>query len=145
MPDGIFLTVTHSKHSLKEVTRYVPRCMEMVGIEPPSEIAINRLFQSFCLEDGEEKLAPYFGRVERIVYLNDLLFPLDRVMECISYLDKKRYLIMKDVSENYPHKLEVCYGISTRWCVIMHVCTERSSLPRMMRYFRCSLPRERGL
>lgn len=145
VPDGIFLTVTHSKHSLKEVTRYVPRCMEMVGIEPPSEIAINRLFQSFCLEDGEEKLAPYFGRVERIVYLNDLLFPLDRVMECISYLDKKRYLIMKDVSENYPHKLE-----DMLWYFNAMVCDHARLHGEIIvtkddAVFRCSLPRERGL
>jgi len=105
-PDGTFITVTHSRDSLKEVTRYVPRCMERLGLEPPSEIAIDRLLSSFCLENGEARLKPHFMKVEQIIYPNDLLFPLDRVLECISYLDKKKYLIMKDVSENYPQKLE---------------------------------------
>lgn len=141
-PGGLFITVTHSKHSLKEVTRYVPKCMEMVGIEPPLEIAINRLFQSFCLEDGEEKLAPYFDRVERVVYPNDLLFPLDQVMECISYLDKKRFLIMKDVSEKYPHKLEDMIR-----CFNAMVCDHarlhgKITVTKDDAVFRCSLPKK---
>ncbi len=109
-PEGIFITVTHSRHSLKEVTRYIPRSMEMMGLNPPREIAINRLLASFSLENGEEMLSPHFRRVERIVYPNDLLFPFDRILECINYLDKKKYLIMKDVSENYPQRLEDMLG-----------------------------------
>jgi SAM-dependent methyltransferase len=108
--EGLFITVTHSRHSLREVTRYIPRSMEMMGLNPPAEMAINRLLSAFSLENGEARLSPYFERVDRIVYANDLLFPFDRIMECINYLDKKKYLIMKDVSENCPHKLEDMLG-----------------------------------
>ncbi len=143
-PEGVFLTVTHSKHSLKEVTRYVPRCMKMVGIDPPVEIAINRLFQSFSLEDGEAKLTPHFGCIERIVYLNDLLFPLDQVTECLSYLDKKKFLIMKEVADNNPQKLE-----DMLWCFNAMVCDHARLhgdiiITKDDAVFRCSLPQKRG-
>ena len=105
-PGGVFITVTHSRYSLKEVTGLVPRCMEIMGLTPPQEIMINRLFQSFCMENGEEKLSPFFGKVERILYKNDLLFSLDRINECIDYLDKKRHLIFKDVMESHPQRME---------------------------------------
>jgi len=104
--DGIFIAVTHSRYSLNEVTRFVPLCMEKAGIVPPGEIAINRLFQAFSLEDGGEVLSRHFASVERIVYPNTLLFPLEGVEDCVSYLDKKRHLIMKDVAETHPQKLE---------------------------------------
>ncbi len=102
---GIFIAITHSRHSLKEVTKYVPRCMEMIGLMPPSEIAINRLLGAFSLENGLEMLEPYFGHVERIIYPNNLLFPLDQADACIDYLEKKRFLIFKDISENHPQRV----------------------------------------
>ncbi len=104
-PGGVFITVTHSRHSLKEATALVPRCMEIMGLTPPQEITINRLFQSFCMENGEERLNPFFGEVDRILYKNDLLFSLDRISECIDYLDKKRHLIFKDIMESHPQKM----------------------------------------
>jgi SAM-dependent methyltransferase len=105
-PEGVFIAVTHSRESLKEVMKYVPLCMEKVGITPPGEIAISRLFREFSLEDGGEELSRHFGSVERIIYPNRLNFPFEGVGDCVSYLDKKRYLIMKDVSETDPQKLE---------------------------------------
>ncbi|HQG32897.1 MAG TPA: class I SAM-dependent methyltransferase [Deltaproteobacteria bacterium] len=103
---GIFIAITHSRHSLKEVTSFVPKCMEMIGLTPPSEFAINRLLGAFSLENGHEMLDPHFGHVERIVYPNNLLFPLDQADACIDYLEKKKFLIFKDVSENHPQKVE---------------------------------------
>ena len=106
MPEGIFIAVTHSRFSLQEITRLIPGCMETIGIPPPDDIAINVLLSAFSLENGETKLNPYFTRVERILYENDLLFPLDQVIDCIDYLDKKKHLILKDVTERYPQKLD---------------------------------------
>jgi len=80
--------------------------MEMIGLTPPSEITINRLLGAFSLENGHQMLDPHFGHVERIVYPNSLLFPLDQTAACISYLEKKRFLIFKDVSEHHPQKVK---------------------------------------
>lgn len=103
---GVFIAVTHSRHSLEEVTRFVPLCMEKAGLAPPAEIAIHRLFREFSLEDGGVGLSRYFGSVERIVYPNRLIFPPEGVGDCVSYFLKKRYLLMKDASEIDPQKQE---------------------------------------
>jgi SAM-dependent methyltransferase len=105
-PGGIFLAVTHSKYSLQEVTQFIPACMQMIGLAPPDEIMINRLLDSFSLENGFLMLKEYFESVEKIIYKNDLYFPLDQVGDCINYLDKKKHLIFKEVSENHPDKVE---------------------------------------
>ncbi|MGC9323759.1 MAG: class I SAM-dependent methyltransferase [Desulfomonilia bacterium] len=105
-PDGVFITLTHSRYSLQEVTTLVPGCMKISGLDPPGDLRIHRLFRSFSLEEGYEQLAGYFDRVERIMYDNSLTFPLDQVRDCIDYLDKKRYLIFKEVMEMHPHKID---------------------------------------
>ena len=105
-PGGIFIAVTHSRFSLQEITRFIPGCMQMIGIPPPDDIAINALLTAFSMENGASMLNPYFGRVEKILYENDLLFPLDQVIDCIDYLEKKKHLILKDVAERYPQKLD---------------------------------------
>lgn len=105
-PHGVFIAVTHSRHSLKEVTGLVPRSMEKAGVAPPPEITLSRLFGSFCLENGRELLGASFDEIERIVYPNELVFPLERVGECIDYLDTKRHLIFKDAMESHPLKID---------------------------------------
>ena len=105
-PEGVFIAVTHSKYSLREITRFIPGCMQIIGLTPPDDIAINRLLSAFCLENGQEKLDPHFARVDRILYENDLVFPLDQVVDCIEYLDKKKHLILKDVSERQPQMVD---------------------------------------
>lgn len=105
-PEGIFLTVTHSKYSLQEITRFIPSCMQMIGLAPPDEVMIVKLLSAFSSEDGYAMLAPFFSKVLQIDYKNDLLFPFDRVDDCINYLDKKKHLIFKDVTEKHPHRIE---------------------------------------
>ena len=143
-PGGVFITVTHSRHSLKEVTELVPRCMEIMKLTPPQEITINRLFQSFCMENGEEQLTPFFGKVDRILYKNDLLFSLDRINECIDYLDKKRHLIFKDVMERHPQKMEDV--LSSFHKMIFEYAKERGRvvLTKDDAVFRCFSP-QRGV
>lgn len=72
----------------------------------PEDMVINTLLSSFSLENGALMLSPYFALVEQVLYKNDLLFPLDQVVDCIDYLDRKKHLILKDVADNYPQKLE---------------------------------------
>ncbi|HPX17821.1 MAG TPA: class I SAM-dependent methyltransferase [Deltaproteobacteria bacterium] len=140
-PGGIFITVTHSRHSLKEVTELIPRCIEIMGLTPPQEITINRLFQSFCMENGEEQLTPFFEKVDRILYRNDLLFSLDRISECIDYLDKKRHLIFKDVMESHPQKMKDV--VSSFHAMILELAKERGRvvLTKDDAVFRCFSPR----
>lgn len=142
VPEGIFIAVTHSRFSLQEITRLIPGCMEMVGIPPPDDIAINVLLSAFSLENGHTMLSPYFSRIERILYENDLLFPLDQVTDCIDYLDKKKHLILKDVAERYPQKLEDMLSCFNQ-VVFEHACLHGEVIiTKDDAIFRCFNPHE---
>jgi len=103
---GLFIAVTHSMNSLQEVIRFIPLSMKAVGLMPPNELKINRLFKVFSLEEGALQLMPHFEKVERILYENSLIFPFDRFDEFVEYLDTERHLIFKEVSEMYPLMVE---------------------------------------
>lgn len=104
--DGVFLAVTHSRFTLKEVLPFIPACMRHFCAEPPGEIAILRLFSAFSLENGSFLLTPHFERVEKIVFRNELLFAKDAMSEFLQYLNGKEYLFMKDVLELNPANRE---------------------------------------
>lgn len=105
-PEGVFIAITHSQFSLQEVLQFIPESMQNAGLKPIEKTAIARLFEAFSLENGREKLAPHFGRVDEIVYENVLRFSSDEIQDCIDYLEKKKFLLFKDVAETHPQRLE---------------------------------------
>ncbi|MEN6475952.1 MAG: class I SAM-dependent methyltransferase [Syntrophaceae bacterium] len=105
-PEGIFITITHSKFSLKEITRLIPHSLKTIGLASPKVIAINRLFLSFSQEEGQSKLAPFFQTIEMIRYPNAMIFPSEKIIDCINYISKKRFLLFKDITRQYPDKID---------------------------------------
>ena len=103
---GLFLAVTHSRFTLREVLPFIPACMKDFHVEPLGEIAILRLFSAFSLENGSTLLEPHFEKVERIAFRNELLFEKDDMEGFFQYLNGKEYLFMKDVWELDPEKRE---------------------------------------
>lgn len=140
---GIFITVTHSLHSLQELIAHVPRSMEEAGIEPPGDLRIKALFRSFSLEGGGEMLAPYFEQTERILYENSLVFPLDRFEACIDYLDTKKHLLLKEVSDIYPAKFEEVLSMLTKTLFDHARAHGKVLITKDDAIFRCWLPVER--
>lgn len=104
--NGIFITITHSRDSLKEITDLIPYSMEHTGITAPGEFAINKLLKAFCLEDGYQHLRPYFEKVEMLPYNNAMLFSPDDISDCVEYIAKKRPLLFKDIIDSYPQKIK---------------------------------------
>jgi len=113
-PGGVFITITHTESSLQEVTGLISDSMRALGLEVPEEFAIGRLLKVFSLENGEEQLQPYFGRIEKILFKNDLSFPREHIDDCIDYLSKKRALLFKELFEAGQRKgeevMSVIYG-----------------------------------
>ncbi len=101
VPGGVFISLTHSRHTLKEVVQMIPLCLLDAGIEPPETISIKQLFSEFCRENGESLLEPYFENIETIEFINSLLFRDIQIDDCIYYLDKKKNLLFKEVFTNY--------------------------------------------
>jgi SAM-dependent methyltransferase len=96
---GVFVAVTHSERTLEELIAFVWRSMREARIQRTDELRISRLFREFSVEGGRDMLEPFFRHVECIPYENSLAFPLDRFDAFIDYLDTKKHLLLKEVSE----------------------------------------------
>lgn len=139
--DGIFITITHSKFSLQEVTDLIPSSMAETGIDPPAQIAITALLNSFALENGRPLLERHFRTVETIRYPNTMVFPASGVNDCIHYLKHKRHLLFKEVADNNPEKMD---DVQTRFYQhIHHLAHSRGSfsITKDDAVFRCFHPR----
>ncbi|TFG38355.1 MAG: NUDIX domain-containing protein [Syntrophobacterales bacterium] len=140
--DGIFIAVTHTESSLKEAIQIIPVCMEGLGMMPPDEILISKLFKAFSMENGKARLDPYFGEIEKIVFENSLTFPLENVDDCIEYLDKKKHLLFKDILDNYPDKMD---ALILSFNSSIHESAQRGkeiALTKDDVVFRCYKPRD---
>ena len=104
-PGGIFIAITHSRFTMKEILNFIPSCMKEAGAEPPRELVIQKLFAAFSLENGEALLRPRFERVERIVFNNTLSIPQEDVKHFVAYLEGKKPLFLKDVRDAWPGKV----------------------------------------
>jgi SAM-dependent methyltransferase len=113
-PGGLFIAVTHSKHSLHEVTVLVSESMKSAGIEPPDDLKIYELFDSFSLEDGATRLSPFFEEVINIVYKNSLIFPYAHFNDFIEYITIKKPLFFNEVLAGYPSKIDAVMSAFTK-------------------------------
>jgi ubiquinone/menaquinone biosynthesis C-methylase UbiE len=104
--NGIFIAITHSKFSLREITDLIHLSMKKIGLEPPDKIAIAELFHAFSLEDGMSLLTPFFTQVDILLYPNTMLFPLENINDCINYLTIKSHLLFKDIAERRPERID---------------------------------------
>jgi SAM-dependent methyltransferase len=105
-PGGVFVAITHSEYSLREVLKLIPSCMCELGLMPLEELSIERLLRTFSMENGCRQLQPHFGRIETTVYRNALLFPDESMDDCIDYLEMKKALLFKDIEDRYPSYLD---------------------------------------
>jgi len=139
--DGIFITITHSRFSLKEITDLIPLSMAETGIDPPPQIAITSLLNSFALENGRPLLQRHFRTVDAIRYPNTMVFPASAINDCIHYLTHKRHLLFKEVADNNPEKMD---DVQTRFYQrIHHLAHSRGSftITKDDAVFRCFHPR----
>jgi len=104
-PEGIFLAITHSAHTLEEVIRLLPPCLSRIKISIPDEFLINQLFRAFSSENGTQLLQQHFPRVSRILYENHLYFNRETVDDCIYYIAKKKHLFYKEVVNRFPDRI----------------------------------------
>jgi ADP-ribose pyrophosphatase YjhB (NUDIX family)/SAM-dependent methyltransferase len=140
--DGVFIAVTHTEYSLQEVIQLIPRCIEGLGLVPPDEILISRLFKTFSMENGKTQLAPYFEETEKIVFNNFLTFPSENVNDCIEYLEQKRHLLFKDIQESYPERMDDIISSFYRDILEFARKGDRIALTKDDVVFRCYKPRD---
>ena len=139
-PSGLFIAVTHSKHSLHEVTELLSESMKSTGIEPPDELKIYELFDAFSLEDGATRLAPYFEDVKGIVFKNSLLFPFAHFSDFMEYITINKPLFFKEVLEGHPSKIDAVMSAFTKTSYEYTRIHGNVILNKDDGIFRCRLP-----
>lgn len=87
---GKLIIITHYSSHLCELTAMIGEILTDLGFpqsEPPPH---DRLIANFTAEDGLTKLSPYFEKIEKRDYLNDLVFNPQSASELIRYIAYKR-------------------------------------------------------
>lgn len=109
--NGSCIILTHSMKSLDEALKLLPQCMKSLGFPIKGLTNIQQLFNAFSGENGYSMLKQHFSRINKIEYINTMVFSSENINDCIYYLVKKRALIYKEMAEKNPDeviRLESC-------------------------------------
>ncbi len=104
--NGLFITITHSDLSLQKAIDIIVKSLSLADINVHDELAISSLFKNFSTQNGYAKLFPYFSNISMINYQNSLIFPNEKIDDCMDYIEKKRYLIYKELLDSNPDKID---------------------------------------
>jgi len=99
---GVFVAVTHSQTTLRELIRHIPVTMATLGLEVPDLLSIQKLLGTFAAENAEQLLRPWFNSVEKRVFRNTLRFNEEELSHLEVYLRMKKHLMLKEVYDVSP-------------------------------------------
>ncbi|MCK4340470.1 MAG: methyltransferase domain-containing protein [Phycisphaerae bacterium] len=88
-PEGLFITVTHTENSGRDLLR-------AVGVSE-SDSHLLPVICNFSADNGERLLRPWFGDVERVDYQNSLSFEATQYEDLLAYLRFKLPFLLSDV------------------------------------------------
>ncbi|MCJ7801007.1 MAG: hypothetical protein MUP82_01465, partial [Candidatus Marinimicrobia bacterium] len=93
-PDGLFITITHSTNSLKELLVDLQPALNLKSEPTWNELGSEQVLDNFNSENGLALLQPYFNDIEKIEYRNTLEFynnDIDKLFDLLEF--KKTSLI----------------------------------------------------
>ena len=93
-PSGLFITITHSTNSLKELLKDLQVVLNIDHSSTWDELGSEQVLDNFNAENGLDLLQPYFKEIEKIDYHNSLEFydkDIDKLFDLLQF--KKTSLI----------------------------------------------------
>ena len=84
-PEGLFFTITHTEQFCRDLLR-------VAGVYELHNRLLD-LIRGFSAESAEQRLVPWFGKIERRDYRNSLLFEIQHQEELVNYIRFKLPLI----------------------------------------------------
>jgi len=100
--DGLFVAITHSQATLRELIQHIPPTMASLGLGVPELLSIQKLLRTFAAENAEDLLRPWFGDIEKRVFRNTLRFTPEEMSHLAVYLRMKKHLMLKEVYDTSP-------------------------------------------
>ncbi|NHZ86233.1 MAG: methyltransferase domain-containing protein [Planctomycetia bacterium] len=88
--DGLFITITHSTNSLKELLQDLQIVLNIDHKSTWDELGSEQVLDNFNAENGFELLQPYFNKIEKIDYFNTLEFQLKDINKLFNLLQFKK-------------------------------------------------------
>lgn len=88
--DGLFITITHSTNSLKELLKDLQIVLNIDHKSTWDELGSEQVLDNFNAENGLELLQPYFYNIEKIEYQNTLEFYDDDIDKLFDLLEFKK-------------------------------------------------------
>jgi hypothetical protein len=88
--NGLFITITHSTNSLKELLKDLQIVLNIDHKSTWDELGSEQVLDNFNAENGLELLKPYFNNIEKIEYHNTLEFYDDDIDNLFDLLEFKK-------------------------------------------------------
>lgn len=86
--DGLFITITHSSCSLKELLTDLQKVLKLNHLPTWNELGSEQVLDNFNAENGYEILKKYFSHVQQINYKNNLEFTsssFDKLLDLLNF------------------------------------------------------------
>lgn len=87
---GIFITITHTRAHMAELSRLIRKCFLAHGRDPGPRLPIENLLRVFNNENGLAQLTPWFAETRQTDYRNSLVISRDSLADLIQYIRFKR-------------------------------------------------------
>ena len=90
-PNGIFITITHSRHNMKELIALTKTILKKNKLLSGNEsLPIEIILRQFSSENGAALLQPHFRRIQQIDFTNSLIFKAAETESFLEYYQFKR-------------------------------------------------------
>ncbi len=93
--DGLFITITHSTNSLKELLNDLQVVLNIDHKSTWDELGSEQVLDNFNAENGFDLLNPHFLNIEKIKYKNNLKFELKDIDKLFDLLDFKKTTLIR--------------------------------------------------
>ncbi len=87
--DDLFITITHTKQHLNELTLLVKRILKENSIVMEKDLPYEKLLNNFSDKNGFQLLSPWFKKIEVLGYKNSLVFDKKDFSDFIKYFRHK--------------------------------------------------------
>jgi len=90
-PNGIFITITHSRRNMKELITLTKTILKKNKLLSGNELLpIEIILRQFSSENGSTLLYPYFRRIKQIDFNNSLIFQAQETESFLEYYQFKK-------------------------------------------------------
>jgi ubiquinone/menaquinone biosynthesis C-methylase UbiE len=133
---GVFVTITHDQNNMDELIDATKEILTAKETLKKNRLPFEDIVSRFSAENGFDRLASWFGRVETIDYLNRLVFRPEEIQNLVEYFRFKSPFFLAGTD----FEIEKVAALLTRYLEESSHAKQGFTLSKNDRIFICSLP-----